>query len=203
MASKKTAALVVAGGVLVLGAGIGAATLASADPTPSASPSSGTTAAPGKGPDGRGGPHGLGGGRLVDSDELATKLAQKLGVDQAKVAEAIKAYRDANKPTPPTAPPTPGTQSTPGSKPSPATRPDRDARDEAMAKAIAEKLGIDQAKVTAALDEIRAEAEAAARSEGKTRLSERLASAVKAGTLTQAEADAVLKAYDKGVIGPR
>jgi hypothetical protein len=190
MLSKKTA-LAVAGGVLVVGAGVGAATVASADPTPSANPSAsassgvtpGTAANPPKGK------HGWRGERM-SADDLATKLSEKLGVDQAKVAEAIKAYRDANKPTP-------------GTKPDPSTRPDPSAREAALAKAVADKLGIDEAQVKTALDEIRSEAKRAAQAQGETRLKERLASAVKGGTLTQSEADAVLKAYQKGVIGPR
>ncbi|GAA3626386.1 Clp protease N-terminal domain-containing protein [Microlunatus ginsengisoli] len=207
MASKRTA-LIVAGGVLVLGAGVGAATLASADPTPSAGPTAGPSAQP-AGPDGRGGPGaGPGGhgprGRLAP-ERLAKQLAAKLGVDETKVAEAITAFREASRPTRP-AQPDSSTQPTPGSPPSPGSRParpDPSARDEALAKAIAAKLGIDQAKVKSALDEIRSADEAAAKADGKARLTERLDAAVKAGTLTRAEADAVLKAYDKGVIGPR
>ena len=84
---------------------------------------------------------------------------------------------------------------------SPPTRPDPAARDAELAKALASKLGVDEAKVTAALDEIRAAREA----ERTKALGDRLAAAVKAGTLTQAEADAVTKAAEKGVIdvGPR
>ena len=64
---------------------------------------------------------------------------------------------------------------------------------------MAGKLGIDEAKVKTALDEIRAERTA----QRATALKDRLAAAVKAGTLTQAEADAVQKAFDKGVISWR
>jgi hypothetical protein len=193
--TKKTTAVAVAAGVLVLGAGVGAASLASADPTatPSASPSLTASPTPGTpAPDKRGGPdgrHGLGGPGLrgPGEQELATTLASKLGVTQAKVTAALKAFRDENKPT---AKPTPGTP-----------KPDPAARDAALAKALATKLGVDEAKVKAALTEIRATGQADRAAVLKTKLD----AAVKTGTLTQAEADAVTKAVDKGVInvGPR
>ena len=53
--------------------------------------------------------------------------------------------------------------------------------------------------MTKAFDEIRAARQADRAAELKTRLD----AAVKAGTLTQAEADAVTKAVEKGVIGGR
>ena len=77
------------------------------------------------------------------------------------------------------------------------TRPDRATRDTALAKALATELKVDEAKVTAALEEIRAEHEA----EHKAALQSRLDEAVKAGKLTDAEADAVVKAAEAGVIG--
>jgi hypothetical protein len=69
--------------------------------------------------------------------------------------------------------------------------------DAALAKSLAGKLGIDEAKVSAALTEIRAAAQAERAAALKTRLDK----AVSEGTLTQAEADAVTKAVEKGVIG--
>jgi hypothetical protein len=190
--SKKTA-VAVAAGVLALGAGIGVASYASADPTPtpSGTPSAGQPShdpngrpggpgGPGRGPRGHGGPGAF-------QDDLAKSLASKLGVDEAKVTEALKAIREADRPKPGATPP--------------ATRPDPTARDAALAKALAAKLGIDEAKVTKALAEIRSEHQV----ERATALKDRLDAAVKAGTLTQAEADAVTKAVEKGVInvGPR
>lgn len=72
-----------------------------------------------------------------------------------------------------------------------------------LATQLAEKLGIDQAKVTTALGEIDDEATATRKEAFSTKLDE----AVAAGTLTRAEADAVLKAAEAGVIpiggGPR
>ncbi|MET3203332.1 MULTISPECIES: hypothetical protein [unclassified Arthrobacter] len=171
---------------LALGAGIGVAGMASATttPTPSASSSAsadgstGTPPAEGKGM--RGG-HGHGGFRGVDAAELATKL----GVDEAKVTEALKAYRDANKPT---TPPADGTEG---------TRPDPAAKQAELAKSLAATLGIDEAKVAAALEELRSAEQADRAAALKTRLD----AAVTDGKLTQAEADAVTKAVQNGVIG--
>jgi len=66
-----------------------------------------------------------------------------------------------------------------------------------LAKSLASSLGIDEAKVTAALDELKSEAQAKHAAALKTKLDK----AVSSGTLTQAEADAVTKAVEKGVIG--
>lgn len=175
-------------GVVALGATAGAAGLASAAPTPTPSPTSpGSSASapadPGPGPRG----HGPG-----DGGRIAEQLATKLGLDQTKVATALKEARAATRSaTPPTSP-------TPGAVPTP---PDRAAHDAALAAALASRLGVDEARVAAALDEIRTAGEA----ERTKALHDRLAAAVTAGTLTQAEADAVKKASDAGVIqvGPR
>jgi len=143
-------------------------------PTPSASASADTTA-PADG-------FGKRGGHKGDRGQLAADLASKLGVEEAKVTEALQAFRDANKPTTP---------------PAEGTKPDRSAMDAAMAKSLAEKLGVEESKVAAALEEIRAAAQAGRAAALKTRLD----TAVSDGTLTQAEADAVTKAVEKGVIG--
>ena len=177
-------------GVVVVGAAVGVAGFANAAPTPSPSaPTSGATAPAQPGP---GGGHGDRGAR---GDALAADLATKLKLDQTKVATALREVREANRPT---------TKPTPGASPTaPATRPDPAAHDAELAKALAPELGVAEATIKTALDEIRA-AHAADRAKA---LADRLAAAVKAGTLTQAEADAVTKAVDKGVIdvgrGPR
>ena len=169
-------------GVVVVGAGaVGAAGLASAAPTPSPTPGSTATAPARPGP---GDPGGRGHGPK-DGGQLAQQLATKLGLDQAKVETALKEVREANRPT---------TRPTPGTAPAPR---DHAADDAALAKALAPKLGVDEAKITTALDEIRTAREA----DRAKALDDRLAAAVKAGTLTQAEADAVKKAAEKGVIG--
>ena len=176
----------VASGVFALAAGIGVAGLASADPTttPTTSPSGAPSAGVDQPGPGHGGPS-RGAHDRLDGD-LAAKLAEKLGVTEDKVTTALKEIRDANKPDP-------------TAKPDPGSQPDDTARDAELAKALAGKLGIDEAKVKTALDEIRAERSA----QRATALKDRLTAAVKAGTLTQAEADAVQKAFDKGVISWR
>ncbi len=176
--TKKTI-VAAAAGVVALGAGLSVAGLASADPTPTPTATSTPSGAPSAQTGHRGGP---GGHDRGDRTELAKELASKLGVDEAKVTDALKAVRDETKPT---------TKPTPGQ-----TKPDPAARDAALAKALATKLGVDEAKVKTALDEIRA----ARQADRATALKTKLDAAVKAGTLTQAEADAVTKAVEKGVI---
>lgn len=179
--AKKT--ILTAAGVVALGAGIGLAGLASADPTPStspsvsASPTAGSTTDPGP----RAG-YGRGGHRMRGGAD-ATELATRLGLDEATVRTALREVLEATRPM---AKPTPGT-----------TRPDRAVQDAALAKALAPKLGVDEAKIKTALDEIRATRQADRAAELKTHLD----TAVKDGTLTQAEADAVQKAVEQGVIG--
>ncbi|WP_426302375.1 hypothetical protein [Arthrobacter sp. R-11] len=182
MASTKRITLSVAAGALALGAGLGVTGVATAATTPSPGATDSGTTAEGTAPADGFGRHG---GHRGDRGQLAADLASKLGVDEAKVTEALQAFREANKPS---APPAEGSME---------TRPDRAAMDAALAKSLAEKLGIDEAKVTAALAEIRSADQAERAAALKTRLDK----AVSDGTLTQAEADAVTKAVEKGVIG--
>ena len=172
---------------LALGAGIGVASATTTPtPTPSASSSpsvdGSTSAAPGDGKGIRGGHRhsGFGG---VEAAELATNL----GVDEAKVTEALKAFRDANKFT---TPPADGTRTE-------GTRPDPAAKQAELAKSLAAALGIDEARVTAALEELRT----AGQADRAAALETRLEQAVTDGKLTRAEADAVTKAVRIGVIG--
>ena len=180
MSRTKRITLGLTAGALALGAGLGVTGMASAaetpTPSPSASASAGTTA-PADG-------QGMRGGHNGDRGQLAAELATKLGVDEVKVTEAIQAFREANKPTE-------------GTKPADGTKPDRAVRDAALAKALAESLGVEESKVTAALEEIRT----AEQAERAAALKTRLDTAVTDGKLTQAEADAVAKAVEQGVIG--
>ena len=176
MVSKKTA-VAVAAGALALGAGVGIAGIASADPTPTPSPSATASGTPTPGTGGFGGRHGPG----FRDGQFVAELASKLGVSEERVTEALRAIREENRPTE-----------------RPTTPPDPVERDAALARALAEKLGIEQAKVTTALEEIRT----ARQAERAAALKERLDAAVADGTLTQAEADAVTKAVEKGVINP-
>lgn len=187
MLKIKRISLGMAAGALALGAGLGATSIATAATTPSPSAtstppgttSSGDATTP---PSDRGGKPG---GHGRDRGQIAAELATKLGVDEAKVTEALKAFREANKPT---TPPAEGAEG---------TKPDRTAQDAALAKSLAEALGVDEAKVTAALEEIRA----ASQVERSAALKTKLDKAVTDGKLTQAEADAVTKAVEAGVIG--
>lgn len=139
---------------------------------------------PGMGPGGMGfggmGPGGMGFG--MDSGALADKL----GVDQAKLTAALQkvwtSLRDGDDSDDRTGPPTDA---------------ERQARQQEFATALAKELGIDAAKVTAAFDELRAERQAEARAAFGARLDE----AVKAGKLTEADKASVLKAFDAGVLG--
>jgi hypothetical protein len=70
-------------------------------------------------------------------------------------------------------------------------------RDAALAASLAEALGIEESRVTAALEELRSEKQAEKAAALKTRLDQ----AVTDGKLTRAEADAVTKAVESGVIG--
>jgi broad specificity phosphatase PhoE len=80
-------------------------------------------------------------------------------------------------------------------------------RQQQFASALAKELGVDEAKVTAALENLRTE-RSSERTEAKgdrkkgqrQDLKTRLDAAVKEGKLTQAEADAVLKAVEAGIL---
>lgn len=179
---------VVAAGAAATGLGLGASSLASAqDTTPTPAPQSSAPADNGQATDtdqGRGEPGGPGGrGHGGRGGVDAAALATKLGVDQTKVSDALKQIgqerRDAAK-----------SQSDQG------TEPDEAARTAELAKSLADKLGVDQAKVQTALDELRAEHEATETSQLKSTLDQ----AVTDSKLTRAEADAVLKAQQAGVI---
>ncbi|GAA4204591.1 hypothetical protein GCM10022252_63890 [Streptosporangium oxazolinicum] len=131
------------------------------------------------------GPRGGHGGR-GDHREMAAQLAEILGLDKDKVTTALEEVRQEGRPD------------------RPLKTPGQDApRDEAkkaalgkQAEALAAKLGLTTDKVAAALEtlhrQLGAKAEAA--------LADRLKTAVTDGTLTQAESDAVLKAYRAGLL---
>jgi len=82
---------------------------------------------------------------------------------------------------------------------------DPKSRHQQLASALAKELGVDEAKVSDALEKLREEKKAdrpeRTPDKARTDLKTRLDAAVKEGKLTQAEADAVLKAAEAGIIG--
>jgi hypothetical protein len=119
----------------------------------------------------------------------------------------VASVASADTPTTPDPTSTPSSTSAPSS-PAPGTEPpgwptdpDQAEREAVLIKALSEMLGVDEAEIKAALDEIRA----AYQAEGPAALDAYLDQAVEAGILTQEEADAVRQAVEQGVInlGPR
>ncbi len=178
---KKRAVAAVSAVVLTAGLGVGATQLAGAA-TPSPSPTASPTGSPQQDTAGRK-PSGHRGQTKLD----VSGLAGKLGLDETKVSEAVSAARKATEPTERT-------------KPSDQTQVEREAaraeRRAAFIEALASELGIDEARVTAALEELSAERKAEQAAQSKAVLDQ----AVKDGKLTQAEADAVQKAADQGIV---
>jgi len=162
----------IAAGVAGLGLSIGGVALATADED------NATTSVAGAAVEDRG---------PVHRDHMAAELAGALGLSEEKVEAALEAVREELLPE----------RTDDGVRPTPPSEEERAARQAAFAEALADELGISTAKVTAALAELRADAEA----EGRTRLSERLDAAVEDGDLTAADKASVLKAYDAGVLG--
>ena len=211
-------ALGAAGAAAAVAAGFGISAAVADTPSPSgsasgsssASPSGSATTAPGMkggmngggmgmrhgGPDGFGrgpghgpGMGGFGMGRGLDTAALATKLGvteDKLTAALQKVGQSMRDQSMSDQ----------DDKAEDGTR-TPPTQAEMDARQQAFAAALAKELGIDQAKVTAAFDALRAEREAARKAE----LSSRLDAAVKAGKLTDADKQSILKGFDAGVLG--
>lgn len=140
----------------------------------------------------------------VISDELAERLAESLGLDEDEVADALEEVRDE------LGPPARLDDLRDGEMPSLPTEEEQEARQDELAAALAEALGVDAEEVETALEEIRADVEAQMeerfaelREEARSDLVDRLDAAVEDGTLTEADKESVLKAYDEGVLdGP-
>ncbi|WGY00192.1 hypothetical protein QI633_16795 [Nocardioides sp. QY071] len=176
----RAAALLAAGAVA--GGASATALAANADDTTSTPSATADQGRPGPGgPGGRGGP-----GPGLDP----AALAKALGVSENDLTDALDAVRDQLRPDAAAEP-------AEGESPTPPTDAERAEREAALAKALAGELGLDQAKVTAALDEVRAAHEAERRQD----LSDRLDEAVTDGDLTADDKASVLKAYDAGVLG--
>ncbi|TQK70416.1 hypothetical protein [Nocardioides sp. SLBN-35] len=176
----RAAALLAAGAVA--GGASATALAANADDTTSTPSATADQGRPGPGgPGGRGGP-----GPGLDP----AALAKALGVSENDLTDALDAVRDQLRPDAAAEP-------AEGESPTPPTDAERAEREAALAKALAGELGLDQAKVSAALDEVRAAHEAERRQD----LSDRLDEAVTDGDLTADDKASVLKAYDAGVLG--
>ncbi|MEU8206237.1 hypothetical protein [Streptosporangium sp. NPDC049046] len=200
--------IIIAGAGTALAAGLTVPVAAWAtSPTPA--PSSSSSETPGTATDGPRGPHGPRGGHgglhgPGHHEEMAAKLAEILGADKDKVTTALEEIRKEGGPgRPPKAPEQDEAEkAAPQDEPNvPQDEPKKAAPRERLAEALAGKLGISADKVVAALETL----DQQHRAEAETAFAERLKEAVTAGTLTQAESDAVLKAYRAGLIpaGPR
>jgi len=95
--------------------------------------------------------------------------------------------------------PTPSASASASPSPSTGEQQRADRRAE-LAAALAKELGIDEAKVAAALDKVLDQRDAQAKAERLADLKTRLDAAVKDGKLTQAQADAIYKAAQEGVL---
>lgn len=174
MIQRRKIALGVSAAALVAGASLGVTGMASAATTATSEPSASASATPGDGNhDGGFGRHGRGG---VD----AGSLADKLGVEESAVSDALETIRDEAR-----------------SGDDDGTRPDREAVQAALAASLAEALELDESTVQAALDELRTEQQ----EERAAALQDRLDAAVTDGSLTRAEADGAAKAVELGIIG--
>jgi len=186
MILNKKIALAIAGSAIVLGSGFTAATIASADsPTPSPMPSQSWQ---------RGGGYGRMGGNATATNPNAglrngggygavantEYLAGKLGVSQDAVTAAMLKYHAAN----PTQP-----------RGRDLTDAQQAAQHAGLAAFLAKELNVPEAAVLDALDN-----QADVRQADRTAdLKANLDQAVTAGRLTQAQADAILKAHEAGV----
>lgn len=186
MILNKKIALAIAGSAIVLGSGFTAATIASADsPTPSPTPSQSWQ---------RGGGYGRMGGNATTTNPNAGLrngggygavantgyLAGKLGVSQDAVTAAMLKYHATNP-----------TQA----RGRDLTDAQQAAQHASLAAFLAKELNVPEAAVLDALDN-----QADVRQADRTAdLKANLDQAVTAGRLTQAQADAILKAHEAGV----
>ncbi len=179
MKTSQKIGITAAAGIISVGSLLGVALANAEDPTDTASPSASASSDTNQQGPGRGGHGGEMGGQR---GAQAALLAEKLGLDETVVADAIQAAHEATRPTEP---------------PADGSLPDRDAMRAAFVTELASQLGVDEATLTTALDEI----EAAEQADRQTQLQTRLDEAVAAGTITQADADAVLRVAAAGVLG--
>ncbi|MGV8896948.1 MAG: hypothetical protein ACOH10_08320 [Rhodoglobus sp.] len=181
---NKTLIAGAAGVVLVSGLGLGIAQTAQAD-TPTSASNSDASAPTGDATNGRHNGHDGRGGKGFDAAALATKL----GLSETAVSDAVTAVRDQTQSTD-----RPSADATQAEKIAA-----REARQAKFGAALATELNLDETTVTDALAELQAEKEAARAADRTAALDQ----AVTDGTLTQAEADAVQKSIDAGILPHR
>ncbi|WP_104119218.1 hypothetical protein [Arthrobacter sp. B1805] len=173
MMERRKIALGVGAAALVAGASLGVTGMANA--TTTATPSASASATSDEASGGQG--HGGGFGRGPGFDPAG--LAEKLGVEESAVTDALQALRDEARP-----------DEEAGGTPDRKDRPD-------VAASLAEALGLDEATVQTALDDLRTEQQ----EERSAALQERLDAAVADGSLTQEQADGAAKAVELGILG--
>jgi hypothetical protein len=162
-APTKTAA-VVAAGVLALGAGLGIATTAYADPTPVPIPTSAPT----------------------DVPDPQSPQTEPPGLPNNPA--------DPNNPGVPNNPADPNNPGVPNNPADP-NNPGGPTGEEALVEELSRMLGVDEETIRAGLEELRA----TYGPQLKAELEAQLAEAVRNGSLTQAEADALQKMVEQGV----
>ncbi|MCU1632565.1 MAG: hypothetical protein JWM61_1217 [Micrococcaceae bacterium] len=181
MIQRRKIALGAGAAALVAGASLGVTGMANAT-TVTPEPSASASAEPRE--EGRGGGSGRHGGGFDPAG-----LAEKLGVGESEVTDALQSLRD-------------DARSGADENADAGTKPDREGMRSDIAASLAEALGLDEATVRTALDELRTEQQ----EERSAALQERLDAAVSDGSLTQAEADGAAKAVELGILrggGPR
>jgi len=149
--TKAKIGLGVGGAVIALGAAVGVGALAA-----NLGGTDTATGQTGYGQDGRSGGNGTGARGGMDTAALAKALATKLGVDETKMAAALQEVMAANRPSgAPSGQPSGQPSGAPSGQPSgaPSGRTGGSAYIETMAKALATRLNLDEAKVLAALQE--------------------------------------------------
>jgi pyruvate/2-oxoglutarate dehydrogenase complex dihydrolipoamide acyltransferase (E2) component len=154
--TKAKIGLGVGGAVLALGAAVGVGALAA-----NIGGTDTATTQTGSGQDGASGNRGTGARGGMDTAALAKTLATKLGVDETTMASALKEVMAANRPSgapsgQPSGQPTGAPSGQPTGAPSgkaDGNQPGGSAYLETMAKALATKLNLDEAKVLTALQE--------------------------------------------------
>lgn len=186
---RNKAIIGISAAAMAAGLGFGVGQLASAEdettPTPTATSSQSEVW--GHAPGGVG-ERGWGNGPRAEMGLDIEALAEQLGVEEAALSEAVEAAREAMFAD---------------GRPTGQTAEEREAAREEhhfeFAAGIAAELGLDEADVLAALEEVAAERVAARAADDQAVLDE----AVSDGTLTQAEADAVAKAIEEGIVHVR